>query len=108
MSPTRPNEIKLFLVLYLLTGIVRKPQIKQFWSTNQLLQTALFNQVMARSRFTEALIFLHFVDKSNHNTNDPNRDKLYKVRGIVEFLIDQFKNVCIPTQQISIDKEPLL
>ena len=108
LSPTTPNEIKLFLALYLLTGIVRKPQIKQFWSTNQLLQTALFNQVMARSRFTEALKFLHFVDKSDHNTNDPNRDKLYKVRDIVEFLVDQFKNVWIPTQQISIDKEPLL
>ena len=28
LSPTTPNEIKLFLALYLLTGIVRKPQIK--------------------------------------------------------------------------------
>ena len=87
-SPTTPNEIKLFLALYLLTGIVQKPQIKQFWSTDPLLQTALFNQVMARNRFTEILKFLHFVDNSNYNANDPNRDKLYKVRGVVEFLVD--------------------
>ena len=43
-SPTSPNEIELFLALYLLTGIVQKPQNKQFWSTDLLLQTALFNQ----------------------------------------------------------------
>ena len=107
-SPATPNEIKLFLALYLLTGIVQKPQIKQFWSTDPLLQTALFNQVMARNRFTEILKFLHFVDNSNYNANDPNRDKLYKVRGVVEFLVDQFKNVYIPTQHISIDEELLL
>ena len=106
-SPTTPNEIKLFLALYLLTGIVQKPQIKQFWSTDPLLQTALFNQVMARNRFTEILKFLHFVDNSNYNANDPNRDKLYKVRGVVEFLVYQF-NVYIPTQHISIDEELLL
>ena len=50
--PTTPNEIKLFLALYLLTGIVQKPQIKQFWCTDPLLRTSLFNQVIARNRFT--------------------------------------------------------
>ena len=41
----------------LLTGIVQKPHIKQFWRTNPLLQTASFNQVMARNRFTEILVY---------------------------------------------------
>ena len=63
---------------------------------------------MARNRFTEILKFLHFVDNSNYNANDPNRDKLYKVWGVVEFLVDQFKIIYIPTQHISIDKELLL
>ena len=63
---------------------------------------------MARNRFTEKLKFLHFVDNSNYNANDANRDKLYKVRGVVEFLVDQFKNVYISTQHISIDEELLL
>ena len=63
---------------------------------------------MARNRFTEILKFLHFVDDSNYNANDPNRDKLNEVEGVVEFLVDQFKNVYIPTQHISIDEELLL
>ena len=63
---------------------------------------------MARNRFTEKLKFLYFVDNSNYNANDPNRDKLYKVRCVVEFPVDQFKNIYILTQQISIDEELLL
>ena len=63
---------------------------------------------MARNRFTEILKFLHSVDNSNYNANDPNRDKLYKVWGVVEFLVDQFKNIYMPTQHISIDEELLL
>ena len=51
---------------------------------------------------------MHFVDNSNYNANDPNRGKLYKVRGVVEFLIDQFKNVYKLTQHISTDEELLL
>ena len=62
---------------------------------------------MARNRFTEILKFLHFVDDSNYNANDSNRDKLNEVEGVVEFLVDQFKNVYIPTQHISIDEELL-
>ena len=63
---------------------------------------------MIRNRFTEILKFLHFVDNSNYNANDPNRNKLYKVRSVVEFLVDQVKNVYIPTQYISIDEDLLL
>ena len=51
---------------------------------------------------------MHFVDNSNYNANGPNRGKLYKVWGVVEFLVDQFKNVYKLTQHISIDEELLL
>ena len=59
---------------------------------------------MARNRFIEILKLLHVVDNSNCNANDPNRDILCKERGVVEILVDQFKNVCIRTQHISIDE----
>ena len=51
---------------------------------------------------------MHFVHNSNYNANDPNRGKLYKVRGVVEFLVDRFKNVYKLTQHISTDEELLL
>ena len=37
--PVTVNEMKIFLGLLLLTGIVRKPSLKMFWLTEQLLST---------------------------------------------------------------------
>ena len=36
---------------------------------------------------------------------DPSREKLFKVRDIVESLVDRFKTVCISSENISIDEE---
>ena len=88
---TTAKEIRYFLALYLLTGFIQKPQVCQYWSTDPLLQTSIFNQVMSWNRFQKILEFLHFADNSNYDANDPNWDKLYKVRYVVEFLIDCFK-----------------
>ena len=45
------TEIKQFISLYLLTGIIRKPEVNQCWSTNPLLKTPFFNNVMPRNQF---------------------------------------------------------
>ena len=50
-SPTTPNEIKLHKMRWNSS----KATYQTILSTNSLLQTALFNQVMAQSRFTEIL-----------------------------------------------------
>ena len=52
--------------------------------------------------------FLHFADNSNYDANDPKQDKLYKVRYVVEFLIDRFKTSYLPAESISVDEELLL
>ena len=63
---------------------------------------------MIRNRFQKILQFLHFADNSNYDTTDPGYNKLFKVRDIVEFLVDRFKTVYIPSENISIDEELLL
>ena len=51
--------------------------------------------------------FLHFADNSNYDATDPGRDKLFKVRDILEFLVDRFKTVYIPSENILIDEKIL-
>ena len=63
---------------------------------------------MSRNRFQKILQFLHFADNSNYDATDPGRDKLFKVRDIVEFLVDRFKTVYIPSENTSIVEELLL
>ena len=50
-TPITATEIRHFLALYFLRGINQKPQTRQYWSTDPLLQTSVFNQVMTRNRF---------------------------------------------------------
>ena len=66
-------EMKQFIALSLLMGIVRKPEIAQYWSTNPLLKGSIFNSVMPRNRFQSILQFLHFADNSQFDPNDPDR-----------------------------------
>ena len=49
------TEMKQFIALYFLTGIIRKPEVNQYWSKNPLLKTPFFNNVMPHNRFQSHL-----------------------------------------------------
>ena len=83
-APTTATEIRHFLALYFLTRIVQKPQIRQYWSTDPLLQALVSNHVMTRNRFQKILQFLHFADNSHYDAANPGRDKLFKVILILQ------------------------
>ena len=107
-TPTTATENGHFLALHFLTEIVQKSLIRQYWSTGPLLQTSVFYQVITRSRFEKILQFLNFADNSKYDTTDLGRDKLFKVRDILDFLVDCFKTVYIPSENISINEKLLL
>ena len=106
--PTSRDDIRKFLALYLLAGIIQKPALSQYWSTDPLLQASVFNCVVSRNRFQVIPQFIHFADNTFSYPRDSNRDRLYKVPPIVEYLVDKFKSVYIPSKYISIDEELLL
>ena len=45
------GEMKKFIALSLQRGILRKPELSDYWSTNPLLQGSVFNSVMSRNRY---------------------------------------------------------
>ena len=57
---TTRNEMKKFLALSFLLGVVRKPEVSDYWTTNPLLKGSIFNSVMPKNRFQSILQFLHF------------------------------------------------
>ena len=75
-------------MLYFLAEIVQKPKF----------DSAGVEIDFFRLQFSikKILQFLHFTDNSNYDATDPGRDILFKVRDIVEFLVDRFKTVYIP------------
>ena len=53
------NEIKEFLGLCILIGIVSKPRVSMFWSTDSFYHTPILGQIMSRKRFQLFQRFLH-------------------------------------------------
>jgi hypothetical protein len=106
---TNAAEMEQFLGLVFLMGIIKKPSVDMYWSTDPIYATPLFSCVMTRTRFRLLLRFFHFNDNSTApNPNDPARDRLYKIRPLIDHLFEMFQSVYIPEARISVDESLLL
>ena len=56
------TEMKVFHALTVNTGLFWKPETKQYWSTDPLLETPVFGKYMARGRYLAILTFFYVVD----------------------------------------------
>ena len=85
---TTVPEMKTFIGVILLMGIIYKPQIPLYWSTDPLYNTPIFSEIMNRNRFYLLLKLFHFNDNEdpNYNANDENCDRLHKVRPLIDLL----------------------
>ena len=77
-------EILTLLAVVILMGAVHKPRFSMYWSTDSLISTPIFSQIMSRDRFL--MRFLHFADNKNINLADPDQDKFYNVREVVNMI----------------------
>ena len=79
-KPTTVIEMKKFLGLIFVTGIVRKPKLELYCSTRGIFQTLIFLQTMSRNRFQHIRRYLYFNDNNAAGTNE---DCLYKICTIL-------------------------
>ena len=65
---------------------------------------------MIMNRFQLIEIFLHFNNNldPNYDPLDENRDRLHKVRPILDILRGQCKNVWYPGKELSVDQSLVL
>ena len=90
-TPVTIPEMKKFIGTLLLMGIVYKPDLHMYWSTDIYYSTPAFSKIMKRDRFYLILKFLHF---NNNETVDPeNPDRSHKVRPLIELLRQRFRKV---------------
>ena len=101
---TNINEMKCFLGLILLQGIVQKPVEKWYWSKRPILSTPFFGQVMSEQRYALLMKFLHFEKQHDNTKKDQLNSKLRKIYEIHGMIINKFKTVYIPNENISIDE----
>lgn len=96
-SEVTESEIRVFLALIMLMGIIRKPNLKMYFTRNQMLSTPFFNEVMARNRFLGILRHMRF-------TSDRNARKLDKIKPVSDIFVRNFKTVYTPEQSICVDE----
>ena len=101
--------MRQFIGLVLLIGIIHKPVIEMYWSTDPLYVTPLFSSVMQRNRFSMLLKFFHLNDNTQEpKKEDPNRDRLYKLRPLIDHLFEAFQTVYTPGPSVAVDESSVM
>ena len=92
--PVTVDEMKAWLSLYLDMGLVTKPSISSYWSTEAVLSSPFFPSV---STFTLLITPLTPApDSEGYN-------KLYKIQPFLDLVVARFQEVYTPERQLAID-----
>ena len=106
---TNPREMRQFIGLVLLMGIDKRPRIDLYWSKDPLYFTPIYGQTMKRIRFRLLLRFLHFNDnRQQPDPRDPDRDRLFKLRPLIDHLFEHFQIAYTPTRNVAVDESLVL
>ncbi|XP_020294562.1 piggyBac transposable element-derived protein 2-like [Pseudomyrmex gracilis] len=94
-TPFTKEDFEIFLGLSILMGHVRKGELHSYWSTDQLVQTPIFRQMMSRDRYLQILCYIHFHDNEN-TTLDIAGHTLAKIKPVIDFLQSKFSAALTP------------
>jgi len=107
-TPTTRDEIYAFIGLSLLMGLIYKPRMYMYWSGDKIFRTPVFGQVMSRDRFLLILRFLHFNDNDLYDAKDRQRDRLHKIRPIMDMIKVNCSSVFSPGRDLCVDESLVL
>ena len=93
-------KMKKFLGLIFVTGIVRTPKLELYWPRG-IFQNPIFSQTVSRNRFQLSQRYLHFNDNNAAGTIE---DRLYKIRTILDIVVNKFRTNYIPHREISLNE----
>ncbi|XP_022251164.1 piggyBac transposable element-derived protein 4-like isoform X2 [Limulus polyphemus] len=105
---TTSNEMRTFLAIIILQGIVCKPEQQLFWSKNPLITTPFFPKIMSYRRFVMLKQYLHFSDSGTYDPENHPSPKLNKIWPVFEYLNEKFKKVYTPDRDITINDSLML
>ncbi|XP_064635786.1 piggyBac transposable element-derived protein 3-like [Lineus longissimus] len=99
------EEIKAFQGVLVLMGIHIVPAFKDYFSSDELLSVPAVTKVFPKNRFFELRGNLHLADNETAvPRDDPNYDKLYKLRPLLNTLQTTFRQYFEPGQNCAVDE----
>jgi len=99
------GDMRAFLALILMMGLVKMPSYEDYWTTDKILEMPGLRSTMTRNRFELILSYLHLNDNANCLPSDnPAFDRLHKVRPVLTQLNATWKTAYHPDCEISVDE----
>ena len=99
-------EMKAFVGLLILMGILRLPRLEMYWQVKHpLIATEGISSIMSRNRFEQIFRFLHLADSSQQIlAGQPGHDKLFKVRPFLDLVLPRFESEYVMHQPVTINE----
>lgn len=104
-DPVNKFEILTFLEINILMGVKKFPSYRDYWSNNIQLNDPYISKLMNVNRFSFISSNLHINDNTKElPRQNPNYDKLYKLRPMISILNNNFKKFWKPYKNQSVDE----
>ncbi|XP_064116478.1 piggyBac transposable element-derived protein 3-like [Macrobrachium nipponense] len=97
---TNEKELKVFLGILLLSGIVPVLSRRLYWKNFPVTRNEAVYSAMEKDRFDKIMQFIHLAD----NTNLDDSDKYAKLRPLIRLLSTRFLSHFQPEQHLSHDE----
>lgn len=96
------DELYVYFALRIIMSIVKKSNIRMYWTTDPLLATPVFQEYMSVKRFELIHRYLRYCYDDGDET-----EKLRKVKPFFEMINEKFKKLFRPGENISVDESLL-
>ena len=102
---TTEEEIRAYFGFQILMGLNHKPEIRDYWSRDELLHYAPIASRISRDKFEEISRYIHFVDnESLPKRGEPGFHRLQKILPVLAHLKGRFLAAYNPHQQNAVDE----
>ena len=102
-EPVTIEEMRAFFGCMIYMGLCSLAELKDYWSKE--LGQERISSVFSYHRFRDIFRFLHCNDNSTALPRDnPDHDKLHKIRPVMKLLQESFNECWVPHQQNSVDE----
>lgn len=99
------EELLTFIGMNIAMGLLRLPQVRDYWATDEILSTPWLPSIMPRDRFFDIMRCLHLVDSSlQKKKGEDGYDPIYKVRPLIEHFSVVFPCFYQPSQHLAVDE----
>lgn len=98
-------ELKAFVGILLVTGILKLPRLYLYWTTTHPLLQTKVRDIMSSGRFFAILRALHLNDSTQRvPKGQPDHDPLFEVRKLLDLVTPRFEDQFNLHEEVSIDE----